>query len=184
VGGSGSRRTSFRHVFQVLIVWSLPYGDSVARSPVPLAALAHASPPQPLTFGAERADGKIDARRRVVLLRMLRYRTFLAIGATIVALALSACGGASSRSSSIRSTFSATPVTFSAPANPVQRENSRPGTTGWEIPAGAGTVITGYASEISVVPGRSVHLHVEAPRGSRYRVLLYRLGWYGGTGGD
>jgi hypothetical protein len=65
----------------------------------------------------------------------------------------------------------------------VQRENSRPGNPGWEIPAGAGTVITGYASETSVAPGQSFYLHVAAPPGSRYRVLVYRLGWYRGVGG-
>jgi N,N-dimethylformamidase beta subunit-like protein len=65
----------------------------------------------------------------------------------------------------------------------VQRENSRPGTPGWEIPAGAGTVITGYASETSVTPGQTFHLHVTAPSGSSYRVLVYRLGWYRGIGG-
>ena len=65
----------------------------------------------------------------------------------------------------------------------MRRENSRPGNGGWEIPAGAGTVITGYASETSVVPGQTVHLHVAAPPGSRYRVLVYRLGWYRGIGG-
>jgi hypothetical protein len=65
----------------------------------------------------------------------------------------------------------------------VQRENSRPGTRGWEIPPGAGTVITGFGSEISVVPGQTVHLHVDGPPGSRYRVLVYRLGWYRGVGG-
>jgi hypothetical protein len=68
-------------------------------------------------------------------------------------------------------------------ANPVQRENSRPGTRGWEIPASAGTVIAGYASETSVAPGQRFHLHVSAPPGSRYRVLVYRLGWYRGLGG-
>ncbi len=68
-------------------------------------------------------------------------------------------------------------------ANPVQRENSRPGTPGWKLPANAGTVITGYASETSVAPGQSFHLHVAAPQGSRYRVLVYRLGWYRGVGG-
>ena len=70
------------------------------------------------------------------------YAKFLAISATIVALVLSACSGSSRGSTS--STVPATSV------NPVQRENSRPGTPGWEIPAGAGTVITGYASETSV----------------------------------
>src|SRR5215472_7978350 len=105
------------------------------------------------------------------------YTTFLALSATIVALALSACGG-SSRSS----TSSTVPAISATAANPVQRENSRPGTPGWEIPAGAGTVITGYASETSVTPRQSVHLHVAAPQGSRYRVLVYRLGWYRGVG--
>ncbi|MGE5291950.1 MAG: N,N-dimethylformamidase beta subunit family domain-containing protein, partial [Micromonosporaceae bacterium] len=95
-----------------------------------------------------------------------------------MALVLGACGGPS------RSSTSATvPAPSAAAANPVQRENARPGTAGWEIPAGAGTVITGYASETSVAPGQSFHLHVAAPPGSRYRVLVYRLGWYRGAGG-
>src|SRR5215469_1588258 len=47
----------------------------------------------------------------------------------------------------------------------------------------AGTVITGYASETSVTPGHSFHLHVAAPPGARYRVLVYRLCWYQGIGG-
>jgi N,N-dimethylformamidase beta subunit-like, C-terminal len=106
------------------------------------------------------------------------YTTFLAISATIVALVLSACGG-SSRSS----TSSTEPAISATVANPVQRENSRPGTPGWEIPTDAGAVITGYASETSVAPGQSFHLHVAAPPGSRYRVLVYRLGWYRGVGG-
>jgi hypothetical protein len=104
--------------------------------------------------------------------------TFLAISATIVALVLSVCSG-SSRSS----TSSMVPATSATAANPVQRENSRPGTPGWEIPADAGTVISGYASEISVAPRQSFHLHVAAPTGSSYRVLVYRLGWYRGVGG-
>lgn len=107
-----------------------------------------------------------------------RYATFLAVIATIAALVLSACSGPSHRSAACTG-----PVPSAPAANPVQRENSRPGTAGWEIPAGAGTVITGYASEISVAPGQSFDLHVAAPAGSRYRVLVYRLGWYRGVGG-
>jgi hypothetical protein len=106
------------------------------------------------------------------------YTTFRVISPTILALVLRARGG-SSRSS----TSSTVPATSATGANPVQRENSRPGTPGWEIPAGAGTVITGYASETSVAPGQSFHLHVAAPADSRYRVLVYRLGWYQGVGG-
>jgi hypothetical protein len=108
----------------------------------------------------------------------MRYTTFLAISAAVGSLVLSACGGStSSGAPSLASAIASTS------ANPVQRENSLPGTPGWQIPAGAGTVITGYASETSVVPGQTVHLHVAAPPGSRYRVLVYRLGWYGGIGG-
>jgi N,N-dimethylformamidase beta subunit-like protein len=94
-----------------------------------------------------------------------------------MALALGACGGPGHGGTS-----GAVPAA-SAAANPVQRENSRPGTTGWQIPASAGTVITGYASQASVAPGQSFDLHVAAPPGSRYRVLVYRLGWYRGAGG-
>jgi hypothetical protein len=75
------------------------------------------------------------------------------------------------------------PAASAAAASPVQRENARPGTPGWQIPADAGTVISGYASETSVAPGHSFHLHVAAPPGARYRVLVYRLGWYQGIGG-
>src|SRR5215831_19035605 len=75
---------------------------------------------------------------------VMRYTTFLAIGTTIVALVLSA-GGRSSRSG-ISSTV---PAASGTAANPVQRENSRPGTPGWEIPADARAVINGYASETS-----------------------------------
>lgn len=141
-----------------------------------------------VSCGARGREG--DARWRVVFIKMLRgpgsagatdairYTTFLAISATIVALVLSACSGSSSNSTS-----STAPATSSPAANPVQRENSRPGTPGWEIPASAGTLIAGYASETSVAPGPNVHLHVAAPPGSRYRVLVYRLGWYRGIGG-
>jgi hypothetical protein len=107
----------------------------------------------------------------------MRSTTCGAISATILALVLSACAG-SSRSS----TSSTMPATSAAVANPVQRENSLPGSRGWEIPSSAGTVITGYASETSVAPGQSFHLHVAAPPGSHYRVLVYRLGWYHGVG--
>jgi hypothetical protein len=78
----------------------------------------------------------------------IRLSSFFAISATIVALVLSGCGGSSGSPSF------AVPATSVTVANLVQRENSRPGTAGWEIPAGAGTVVTGCASETSVAPGR------------------------------
>ena len=84
----------------------------------------------------------------------------LAAQAVVLIAVLTACGGSSSSSTS-----STMPATSSAAANPVQRENARPGTPGWEIPADAGNVITGYASETSVEPGHGFRLHVAAPPG-------------------
>jgi hypothetical protein len=71
-----------------------------------------------------------------------------------------------------------------AAPNPIVAENSLPGTdpSTWLPPAYTATSIEGYASEESVLPGEDVHLHVRTNDGYRYRVEVYRLGWYGGAG--
>jgi hypothetical protein len=68
--------------------------------------------------------------------------------------------------------------------NPVQRENARPGDKAWRAytsvaPASA---IEGYTSATSVLPGSGMTFMVKAP-GTRYRIEISRLGWYGGKGG-
>lgn len=68
-----------------------------------------------------------------------------------------------------------------AGANPVSLENARAGTHAWAAAPTSAAAL--YASEISARPGDYVHLHVSAPAGSRYRIEVYRLGWYGGAGG-
>jgi len=74
-------------------------------------------------------------------------------------------------------------VALAAP-NPVQTENALGGTepSAWLPPAVQPTRIEGWASELSVLPGEAVHLHVNTPEGDRYRIELYRLGYYGGLG--
>jgi hypothetical protein len=70
------------------------------------------------------------------------------------------------------------------PANPVVRENRLRGSSSWSrgqtAPPGA---IEGFASEVSVLPGQRVHFHVSTAPAARYRIVLYRLGWYNGAGG-
>jgi hypothetical protein len=68
--------------------------------------------------------------------------------------------------------------------NPVQIENAQAGAepATWLQPAVPPTSVEGYASEFSVLPGEQVHLHVSTVEGDRYRVEVYRLGWYGGLG--
>ena len=69
-------------------------------------------------------------------------------------------------------------------ANPIQTENGQSGAdpSGWLPPHVPPTRIQGYASEVSVLPGEDVHLHVGTNDGDRYRIEVYRLGWYGGPG--
>jgi hypothetical protein len=67
--------------------------------------------------------------------------------------------------------------------NPIQLENKRQGTRGWKTEDPPAGTIEGYASEVSVRPGERLHLHVSAKPGARYRIVIYRLGWYGGDGG-
>ena len=70
-----------------------------------------------------------------------------------------------------------------AGANPIETENSLPGTGGWREPLAEGDAIDGYPSQPSVAPGEDLELHVATRPVARYRIDLYRLGWYGGTGG-
>ncbi len=81
-----------------------------------------------------------------------------------------------------------------AAATAIQTENALPGTPGWRLPdapypssaesyAGLVTSIDGYTIEQSVAPGGTVELHVAvATPDLHYRIKVYRLGWYGGTG--
>ena len=66
--------------------------------------------------------------------------------------------------------------------NPIQIENALPGTSMWNRPQ-VGSGIEAYASEVSVAPGGIVHLHVATSPAARYRLEIFRLGWYDGAGG-
>ncbi len=67
--------------------------------------------------------------------------------------------------------------------NPIQVENTQPGSSGWRVPKAPAHAIEGYSSGVSLLPGGNLDLHVSTSPAARYRVELYRLGWYGGSGG-
>ncbi len=69
-----------------------------------------------------------------------------------------------------------------AATNPVAAENSLPGSPSWGL-VRATTAIEGYAGATSVAPGETLDLHVAASQPARYRIDIYRLGWYRGLGG-
>ncbi len=71
-----------------------------------------------------------------------------------------------------------------ARASPVQAENERAPSAGWSfVQPSNPSAIEGYASQVSALPGEVVDFHVRTSPAERYRVELYRLGWYGGGGG-
>jgi hypothetical protein len=66
----------------------------------------------------------------------------------------------------------------------VSEENARPGTRAWwgitHAPPGA---IEGFSTQTSAAPGGTLELCVSTNPAARYRITVYRLGWYGKAGG-
>src|SRR4051812_32404594 len=68
--------------------------------------------------------------------------------------------------------------------NPIVAETPQQGPTRWDVAPPDPPAIEGYASETSVAPGQRFHLHVNpGSPNDRYRIYVYRIGWYGGDGG-
>ena len=68
-------------------------------------------------------------------------------------------------------------------ASAIQNENSRPGDDSWFPPGAPERSIEGYTSETSVNPDGTVEFHVSTKPSQRYRIEIYRIGWYDGKGG-
>src|SRR5579883_1478702 len=68
-------------------------------------------------------------------------------------------------------------------SNPTATENQKTGTTAWQLANPAtNRQIEGYASLTSVNRGGSIQFFVNT-KASSYSINVYRMGWYGGTGG-
>lgn len=67
--------------------------------------------------------------------------------------------------------------------NPIVCENQQPGTPSsqWDVSAGEGTTIQGFADPFSVNVGQSVNFKIQSAAAS-YQVDIYRMGYYGGDG--
>ena len=71
---------------------------------------------------------------------------------------------------------------FCSAQNPIQTENSNPGTPGWQLSNPAvNREIEGYASLTSVNIGNSIDFSVST-RDSTFNIDIFRTGWYSGTG--
>ncbi len=70
--------------------------------------------------------------------------------------------------------------------NPVVNENNckGPGSTAWQLTDYDQGEITGFATQSSVNLGQSVKLKIAVPDGDGHADIdVFRMGWYGGTGG-
>ncbi len=89
--------------------------------------------------------------------------------------------------SSLASTSAGAPPPKAPLINPaIVQENELPGTTAWQIPPSqiAYNQIQMYASTPSVLPNQTISFYISTQtEGTRYAIDIYRLGWYGGTGG-
>ncbi|MEH2139980.1 N,N-dimethylformamidase beta subunit family domain-containing protein [Nostoc sp.] len=79
-------------------------------------------------------------------------------------------------------TFSAS-VTPVGGGNPIYLENLNAGTTNWKLDNRGSSEIAGYASATSVNKGESLDIKVSLGQAGQYTIDVYRLGYYGGTGG-
>ena len=105
----------------------------------------------------------------------IRRGALLALGAVAIAMIVSALA---SRPGTAEGRARAS----AAHRSVIWRENQKAGNWGWIASAAPNGAIEGYGSQLSVVAGQTVELHVRTDPAAPYRVAVYRLGWYGGAG--
>jgi Domain of unknown function (DUF4082)/Bacterial Ig-like domain/Bacterial Ig domain len=76
-----------------------------------------------------------------------------------------------------------TPANPASCANPIVCENELPGTpeSQWDMSAGEGTTLYGFADPFSVAVGGTINFKIDSPEPS-YSIDIYRMGYYGGDG--
>ena len=70
-----------------------------------------------------------------------------------------------------------------ATTNPIVCENAKPGNPAseWDVSGAGDPTIQGFATDISVDQGQTVHFKVNTDAND-YRLDIYRMGYYGGLG--
>ena len=73
---------------------------------------------------------------------------------------------------------------FSFAQNPIVTENALAGTpkSTWDISGAGDLSIQGFATDISVNKGQTVHFKIETSPAAAYTITIYRLGYYQGNG--
>jgi hypothetical protein len=132
----------------------------------------------------------------------VRWR--LATAAVFTCLLAAACGGSGHRPRPAiarhavvaHGTFVSTGGAFrwlirtEGPQPTVAAENRLPGTTAWRLRGPSADVggvahgdVIGYVAKQAVGVGQTERIYVSAPGARTLRIQIFRMGWYGGTGG-
>lgn len=119
-----------------------------------------------------------------------------ALALTLAALALAACGGGKHHSPTQRprKQAAAGPYRWLVPTAGTQptvaAENRAAGTTAWRLPGPAEDVgglgrgdVSGYVAQQAIRPGQIERIYANAPGAHAFHIAVFRMGWYGGTGG-
>src|SRR5579864_3025851 len=100
----------------------------------------------------------------------------------MIATRMVAVAGSCGCAAAVVASFGAAATT----ANPIVVENRHTGTTGWQLGRTATDAvgqIKGYASAPSVNKGQPITFYVSVNPRQTYTIDVYRMGWYGGSGG-
>jgi len=103
-------------------------------------------------------------------------------GDLVAAASPSAATAAVAEASVTAAALAANDPCQTTPVNVVACENSKPGTpdTVWDVTGAGDTALAGFATDISVNVGNTVHFKVKST--GSYRVDIYRVGYYNGDG--
>src|SRR5215467_5870332 len=68
--------------------------------------------------------------------------------------------------------------------NPIVTENAQTGTpkSTWDVSGAGDLSIQGFATDISVNKGQTVHFKIEVSPAASYTITIYRIGYYQGNG--
>ena len=81
-------------------------------------------------------------------------------------------------------------VATQGPAPTIAQENRARGTRGWRLAGPAAQIggvatgtVRGYVAKPALLPGQQQSIDVSAPGSRTVTIRIYRMGWYGGSGG-
>src|SRR5579875_3559150 len=124
-------------------------------------------------------SGKDQGVMKRMLVNVIKHRLALVIaGALLAALLLSGLSSVITRSD-----LFSLPGSHAAGLNPIQVENQKPGTPGWDDFSAdlSPTTLSGFGSQISVNQGDTLTFYVTTTAPS-FTIDIYRTGYYQGIG--